>query len=145
MSRKDQRKIIILGIVCGAMQRLRESIKLPRNDVKTTDRIEAQCQKILGGYAVEDRISPAILRKVLDTVHEMERISRGSVPSAALITCCLDCVERERDFHPKDVTWRNLAGSLFTLLTHFYDGWMDPHDGLCLAGMGLAEVVRGRI
>jgi hypothetical protein len=145
MSRKDQRKIIILGLVCGAMQMVRGAGGMPRNDVKTTHRIENQCNRLLDRYPPHERLSPTLVRKIYDSIHGIEMACKGSVPTAALITCCLDCVERERDFHPKDATWRNLAGSLFTLLTHFYDGWMDPHDGLCIAGMGLANVVRGRI
>ena len=143
MSRKDQRKIIILGMVHGIMQRIKKTVPLTRNDKKTTERIEGQVNKLLNTYP--EPFNPTIERKVCDVIYGLDAKTGGSIPSAALITCMLDCVERERDYHPKEPTWRNLAGSLFTLLSHVYDGWVNPNDDLAVMGMDLAGTIRSRI
>lgn len=140
--RKDHRNLLICSIVQAVAWHI-EKAEVEKKSKLAAKRIEKQTDEVLTKYHLDEK-QLRTLKFKLDSIWRALATMGVDKNPPVLMSMCLDLVEylRRRKHHP---AFDRMAGSLFTVIKHSGDYWIDPKNEITETAIDAADKVRLRL
>lgn len=140
--RKDHKNLLICSI-CQAVAWHIQKAEVEYKTKSAAKRLEKQTDEVLTMYSL-DKKEIDMLRFKLNSIWGALATMGVDKNPDVLMSMCLDLVEylRRRKHHP---AFDRMAGSLFTVIKHSGDYWIDPKNEITETAIDAADKVRLRL
>jgi len=147
LSRAQRLQIMTLVTLTTVVQLMLEEVELTVNAQRTRKRVERQVRGLLAGMP---KYGERSLKRLVTATNRVWGVQgQRSVDAVTMLNLSLYLVEevraklRDAGRRPLDYApWTRLAGSIFTLLGHIGDQWIDPSDLHQVEAVELAETIK---